>query len=184
MKLNSFHAVGISVMPSIELLQKCWEIALSQGCFGGWERVCFPHFTCRGEICGTQNKNFRLFNINVACVSCSYSVFCLYVVSGEGKEEFSMLSVTQYLSGNKYRWLWSQLWLVFRLTSHAKCTFFLILPSQLLKYFVWNCLCMSFFWGAWPKHVFLDGYSCDVIGSFKKGLVGQKAFDTILDNPA
>lgn len=45
---------------------------------------------------------------------------------------------------------------------------------------------MSFFWGTWPKNVFLDGYSCDVIGSFKKGqkAEGQKAFDTILYNPA
>lgn len=38
------------------------------------------------------------FNMAVACVL----LFILLVSDGEGKEEFSMLNVTVYLSENKY----------------------------------------------------------------------------------
>lgn len=164
-------------MPSTELLQKCWEIALSQGGKG-----MFPPFYMQGRNMW-NSKTLDLLNINVACVSCSYSVFCLYVVGRERGSSACLVLYSIWVETNSAD-SGHSCGLPLDRQAMQNVLFSLILPSQLLNCFVWNCPCMSFFWSTWPKNVFLDGYSCDVIGSFKKDLIGQKAFDTILENPA
>lgn len=170
-------------MPSIELLQKCWEIALSQGCLGAGKGYVSPIFRAGEKYVELKIKTLDLFNINVACVSCSYSVFCLYVVGRERGSSACLVLHSIWVETNTAD-SGHSCGLPLDRQAMQNVLFSLILPSQLLNCFVWNCPCMSFFWGTWPKNVFLDGYSCDVIGSFKKDLVGQKAFDTILENPA